>query len=286
MSDAEMSREEAQAMSMTADEMEAELAHQQAAEDMAYAEKTQEIAEQIQTMGGATDNATDNATDKAVAKVEKQSNAVFLEDGGKFVPKTLDEAYRFAKWAVSTGMVPKSYTRPEMVVVGMQYAYELDLQPLTALRQIAVINGVPSIFGDLPLALVRKSGQLEYIKEFLIDKDYNVICVENKNLTAQAWGAVCKLKRKGDPEEREVIFTTEDAKLAGVGNVHNKYPNIMKKYRARSQALKDVFPDVLNGISIAEYDYNVMPGEAKVINGITHEGKADKVSKMNEKFGG
>jgi hypothetical protein len=44
----------------------------------------------------------------------------------------------------------------------------------------------------------------------------------------------------------------------------------MYQMRARSQALKDVFPDVLSGVSIAEYDYNVLP--EKVVGNIESDG--------------
>ena len=148
-------------------------------------------------------------------------------------------------------------------MTAMQFALELGLKPLTALRQIAVVQGTPSLFGDLPLSLCFASGLVETINEFLVDKDGKEISVANGNTLAEAVGAVCQMRRKGDPNQIERFFTLEDAKRAGLGNspTWKAYPKYMLKYRARSQALKDKFPDALNGVSIAEYDFNSKPAE-------------------------
>jgi hypothetical protein len=49
-----------------------------------------------------------------------------------------------------------------------------------------------------------------------------------------------------------------DAAKAGLlgRGVWSKYPKLMLKYRARSEALKGKFPDVTHGISIGEYDFH------------------------------
>ena len=64
-------------------------------------------------------------------------------------------------------------------------ARELGLKPLIALRQITVIKGTPSVFGDLPLAMVRASGKLEMIDEFRFDKDSKKINLKNKQTTTK-----------------------------------------------------------------------------------------------------
>lgn len=182
---------------------------------------------------------------------------------GLLVPKSFDDAYRIAKIQLASKMLPARFNTPEMIFVATQFARELGLQPLTALRQIAVVQGTPCTFGDLPLALVQRSGKMESIREYTIDKDGNEICTKNKNLSADAVAAVCIVKRKGDPEPLERFFSMADARTAGLGGspTWKAYPKLMLKYRARSQALKDKFPDCLNGIAIAEYDFNELPNE-------------------------
>ena len=191
------------------------------------------------------------------AKAEIISN-----ERGLLAPRNIDEAYRLATAYVKSGFLPARFTSPEMVLTAMQYALELGLKPLTALRQIAVVKGTPTAFGDLPLALCYQSGLIEYIREFNIDKEGKEISFEGKNLTAEVFGGVCLVKRKGDDHLTTGLFTLDDARIAklypsnSADSAWSKYTKIMLKYRARSQALKLKFPDVLNGIAIGEYDFN------------------------------
>lgn len=185
---------------------------------------------------------------------------------GVMAPRNIDEAFRVAKSLVVSGMLPERYKTAETVFAAMQYASELGLKPMTALRQIAVVKGTPCIFGDLPLALCQSKGLVEWIKESIYDKDGKEICRANNNLTAEVFGSVTTVKRKGDAEPLERFFTMDDAKTAGLLNspTWKSYPKLMLKYRARSQALKDKFADCLNGIAIAEYDFHVTPIEGDI----------------------
>jgi hypothetical protein len=189
-----------------------------------------------------------------------------VDESGVLKPRNIDEAYRLAKAYVMSGILPERYKTAESVLTAMQFALELGLKPLTAMRQIAVVKGTPCLFGDLPLSLCYSSGKLEAIKEVWLDKDGREINLANKNLTAQAYAAFCVVKRKGDPEPLEAFFTMDDAQNAGLLNspTWKAYPKRMLRYRARSQALKDKFPDCLNGISIAEYDQNTV--EEQILN--------------------
>jgi hypothetical protein len=198
---------------------------------------------------------------------------VETNERGLLEAKTIEGQYRIAQYYVKSGMLPQQYKSPEMVITGIQYAKELGLAGLVGLRQISVINGTPSIWGDLPAALVKKSGKLEYMKEYIIDKDSKEICLKNKNLSAEPFGAVCEVKRKGEKEPVERYFTIEDAKKANLLGKKNyqEYLKTMLKYRARSMALKDCFPDMLNGISITEYDYHSIPKDERGVTEATSE---------------
>ena len=161
--------------------------------------------------------------------------------------------------AIKGGLLPKRYTNVGMVLAAMQYSKEIGLGGnLVSLKQIAVVNGTPTIYGDLPLGICFKSGKLEYIKEYFLDKEQKVICEENKNMFASAEIAVCKVKRTDDSEPCTCYFSMTDAAKAGLAgrDTWAKYPRIMLKYRARSEALKSKFPDFLNGVGIGEYDFD------------------------------
>lgn len=186
------------------------------------------------------------------------------DNQGLLKPSNLEDAFRLSKAYAMSGILPdRFHNKPEMVMTAMQMALELGLKPITGLRQIAVVKGTSCVFGDLPLALVQASGWLESIKEVYFDETGLEISLKNQNLAAKVFGAICIVKRKGDPEPRETYFTMNEAREADLlGNpTWKKYPKYMLKYRARSQALKDKFPDALNGIAIGEYDFNMMAGD-------------------------
>lgn len=170
-------------------------------------------------------------------------------------PSSLQEAMDFANMLSKSNLVPKDYQgNPSNCIIAMQWGLEIGLQPLQAMQSIAVINGRPAIWGDAMLALVRGSGQLEYIHEDPTDD-----------------GCTVRLKRKGEPEA-ERTFTKEDAKKAGLSGKQGpwtQYPKRMMQLRARAFALRDVFPDVLRGVFIAE-EAQDMPAEK-------HMGTADEV---------
>ena len=224
----------------------------------------------------------DNYEPLAVQKA-KQSN-VDITDDGLIKANTIEGQYRVANAMFESKMVPKSYESASQVMAGMQYAVELGLRPLSGLRNIAMINGSPSLFGELPLALCRKTGQVEWIREYIIDKDYKTIGVQNKNLDTKPWAGVCELKRKGEDWVYEGVFTLDEAKDAGLLDKKftpwHTYPKIMLMRRARSMVLKQAFAEALQGVQIAEYDNNYIPAEGEIAD-VTHRGeKREDVAKI------
>lgn len=226
-----------------------------------------------------------DAQDKKDLATQKQSQVSSVEalPTGELRGTTLDEQWRIACAFHKSGMLPKQYTTPEKVLVGMQFAYSLGLTPLMALRQISVINGQPSLWGELPLALVRRSGKLKYIREWLVDKDYKEINFENRNLDAQVFAALCELERDGG-ERRIYSFTQKDKHSLGVAAIWNQFEKIMMKRKARSIGLKDQFGDVLEGMYIAEYDFHVSPEGGDDLTVLTPQEEKNK--KFKDKFKG
>jgi hypothetical protein len=194
----------------------------------------------------------------------KQQNKVVADERGMIIGNDLDARWRICKAFAASRMLPQQYDTPEKVFTGIQYAIELgfDKQPITALRNISIINGMPSIWGELPLAMVMASGKLFYIDEYFIDSDGEKLPLHTPS--KKIFGAICEVKRNdmitGGIKEIMRVFTQEDKHNLGISAIWNKFEKIMMKRKARAIALKDLFPDVLLGISISEYDYH-MPGE-------------------------
>ena len=160
-------------------------------------------------------------------------------------PQDLAQALQFADMMSKSSIIPKDFAgNPGNILVAVQWGMELGLQPMQAMQNIAVINGRPSLWGDAVIALVRSSPLCEYVIEETIDDK-----------------AVCRVKRRGEGEQVR-IFTTEDARkanLLGKQGPWTQYPKRMMQMRARSWALRDVFPDVLRGMPIAEEIMDIEP---------------------------
>jgi hypothetical protein len=153
-------------------------------------------------------------------------------------PQTFDQALTFAGYLADSDMVPKDFKgKPGNCLIAMQWGAELGLKPLQALQNLAIINGRPSLWGDAVIALVRGSPLCEYVVE---EDDGKV--------------ATCKVKRRGEPEQART-FSMVDATAAGLSGKQGpwtQYPKRMRQMRARAFALRDVFPDVLRGLPVAE----------------------------------
>ncbi len=166
------------------------------------------------------------------------------------VPKDLNEVARIASMIAASGLAPRGMEKPEAVAVAVMMGLEVGLSPMQAIQNIAVINGRASVWGDAALALVRSSGLLESFKEEPI--------LENGAVA----GYRCTAKRKGEPNICVREFTLKDAKRAGLLNKRGpwqEYQPRMLQMRARSWTLRDLFPDVLRGLSVREEAMDMEP---------------------------
>ena len=181
------------------------------------------------------------------------------EKDGLLIGKTFEDQKRLAVVWLDSGMVPKSYKKPAQVLAGLQFAIGLGLAPsLASLRNICVINGHPSIYGELPLELVRKSGELDSIDEYLLD--LNKEKIEFIDDWGDIYASVCEIQRKGG-ELKKFTFTRfqADKAIHGIEAIWSGYFDVMMKRKVRAIAIKDVFTDVIGSRSIAEYDLNIAP---------------------------
>lgn len=153
-------------------------------------------------------------------------------------PQTFEQAVEFSKMLANSDLVPKDYkNKPGNCLIAMQWGAEIGLKPLQSLQNLAVINGRPALWGDAVLALVRSSPLCEYVIE-----------------TDDGETATCRVKRKGEAEQIRT-FSNADAKAAGLLNKQGpwtQYRKRMRQMRARGFAVRDVFPDLLRGVAVAE----------------------------------
>lgn len=196
-------------------------------------------------------------------KLEAPKEVVTIPIGpdGKVMARTNQEVLRYCNALVTGGGVPDRFDSPQKLFAALMTVRDLGL-PDTAIRQVANIHGTPSIFGDLPLALVQRTGKLTEFREFWFDKNYTQICFENKNLKAEVYGAVVFMSREKGPVQ-SFAYTVDDARENGLLTESTnplkpwkKYTKLMLRYKARAIGLKSLFADAINGVSIMEYDYD------------------------------
>lgn len=159
------------------------------------------------------------------------------------VPQSLEQLERVAGIIAKSDLAPKDYrNKPENVAVAIAMGMELGVSPMQAVQGISVINGRPSVWGDLMMALCRAHPACDGIDETLeYDNAGNVVA------------AVCRASRNGQVQERR--FSVEDAKRAGLWTKDGpwkQYPFRMLQMRARGFCLRDVFADALRGLASAE----------------------------------
>lgn len=217
------------------------------------------MSEENQTTTTAT--AVPETPEKVQQEVQSRAVALKMSPDGMVKIETLADELSICATLVKAKMLPEALKDASQVFAARQLCRELGLPAMSAIRNVCVVNGVPAIWGDLPLALVRRSGQLEYFREYLIDEQYLELSVTNKNLSATVLAAVCEIQRKGY-ERKQFTFSIDQAKTANLlsKSIWNLYMQRMLGMRVRGLALKNEFSDILMGVGIAEYDFDQMPG--------------------------
>jgi len=210
----------------------------------------------------------DKPDGKAVAKVPKAPLAVGEE--GYITPKTVEEAARMAQAVIIGGFAPDSYKvngtpDPNKILLGIMAALEAGLPPLYGLRQIAIINNRPTIWGDGAMALVQQRNLIDsYVEEQIgpvpTDKDLSKWDDE--------YGWKVTITRRGQKGSYVGIFTVGMAKRARLWLNAKKvpwieHPDRMLKLRARAFPLRDGFADALAGLAIREEVEDMHEAEKK-----------------------
>jgi hypothetical protein len=204
---------------------------------------------------------------------------------------TLEDFARLALCVHQSGMAPKGYSSQQSIIVGMLLGKELGMLPMTSIQNIAIINGRPSLFGDMQLALVRVTGLLVGFEEMETNAEtdpfFRALCLNKTeslaqtdrielakmqpklNKTADDFGVTVFVHRR-DYSPSFVRFTVADAKSAGLWGKEGpwkQFPARMLKFRARTFALRDQFGDALKGLLSTEEVADIRTaGATPVIN--------------------
>lgn len=154
----------------------------------------------------------------------------YLED-----PDFLNSGHKLAARLAATEFVPQALKgRPEAVLACVLTGHELGLQPMQALQSIHIIQGRPTLSAELMRAIVHSAGHTIRI----IEKTDSRVVVEGQ--------------RADDPGHTlRIEWTIDTATRAGLTSkdMWRKYPRQMLTARAVSELCRDMFADVLKGLS-------------------------------------
>jgi hypothetical protein len=169
------------------------------------------------------------------------------------------ERMRFCEWLAKSNSIPRDDRgNSANVYFKVERGARLGLSPTESLSHILVVNGATSVYGDMGLALVRKSGLLEKFEEWYeIDgerqrgDDFDIVTAHQQGKIVKAF---CVMKRRGDPE-KVFTFSIQDAIDGGLWEIKEpwkKSPKRMLMWRPRSFNMRDNFQDVLAGFYTVE----------------------------------
>lgn len=197
-----------------------------------------------------TSNKANGGSGELQALLNRPLGTIAMQDG-QMVPTDFEGVERISKWLFAEGVCPESVKSVGQCMAIIGYGMAIGLTALASLRSVMLVRGVPTVWGDAALALVRKSPLCVGVREFFeVDTD------------PEKMRAVCEVKRATklpDGNFREEVvtysFSVADAKKAGLwgkAGPWSQHPKRMLKYRARAFCLRDAFPDVLGGLYITE----------------------------------
>ena len=165
-----------------------------------------------------------------------------------------EQVWKFAQTVADTQLVPKHFHKdPAAILVAIEFGVELGVPPMQALQNIAVINGKPSIWGDLGMALIQSAPDLaKFESHWDADKK-------------EATFTIGRQLRTGGMVEETGVFSMQDARVAGLAtrDTYKNYPDQMCMWRAFWRAARRTYSDRLRGLVGAEEARDMHPEDFK-----------------------
>ena len=156
----------------------------------------------------------------------------------------------------------------------MMWSHELGVSTMQGIQNIAVINGKPSIYGDLSMALLWQSGLVEEWQEW-------------HEGSGDSRTAIIKSKRKDVKSVIVKSFSLEEAKKAGLADkdVWKKYTDDMLMWRTRGRMFDALYADVQKGLILVEEAQDYPEPKGPVPLPEQHEEKSvEKIHDMKEEI--
>ena len=177
-----------------------------------------------------------------IAEKRTKLDDITMTVGGGAVLANLGDAWTIATAVKNAGMAPRGLDTPAKVLVALMAGAEVGLPPMATLKFTMVVNGIPTLYGDGPISLVLRSGQLKAQRSG----------VEGEGDDRFAWYEAERKGVEGVTRSEYSVADAKRAKLWGKQGPWTTNPDRMQFFRARAFVLRDVFGDILGGFRIFE----------------------------------
>lgn len=191
--------------------------------------------------GEVVDRAPPEAVRAELARVESSGTPIGVQDR--------EDMRKLSSAIWQSSMKIGGANSANDVFLALLAGHDAGLTPTQTLKNIFVVNGRPTIFGDALLALVMGHPELAGFDE--------AIRGDGDDMVATCTMKRCRYNAIGEPVvfSKTHTFGVADAKLAGLwgkSGPWKQYPRRMLSMRCRTFTIRDLFPDVIGGLSASE----------------------------------
>lgn len=126
--------------------------------------------------------------------------------------------------------------------------------PQKSMNQMAYVKDRLTFYGYLVQGIAEKHPNYGEKREYLLDGDQEMICVQNKNLDKPVWAAVVEIRHKDSQIWNQYFFTKDEAEKANLfkNSVWTSYTKDMLLHKVRKRALSAEYASALEGIDYHE----------------------------------
>lgn len=206
--------------------------------------------------------------EKVRSEVKEKGNELMMVEEQRLIQTQEQSLTALASKAVQSGILPTWVKSESMAYIVMQKAQELGLKPLSAFDMLYIVNGMATLSARGMAAVIKRhggrirtirEGQPVYLTddpsdfylrgEVLRDKDGNPQLADSFTITIE-----CTRPDENHEVKHYVHFRWNEASSAGLttGPTWKKYPHQMMYNRCLSKAGRQVFPDFISGIYMAD----------------------------------
>jgi hypothetical protein len=183
----------------------------------------------------------------AITKAEKQTLIVHDESNFSVLFDTarFEQMQRIAKMFASSELVPAIYqNKPSNVMVTLQMALRMNIDPMMMMQNTYIVQGKPGIEAKLAIALVNTRGPFDGPIQWRLEG-------EGKTRKAIAYA---KHKQTHEVCEAECSMTIAEAEgwLAKSGSKWKTMPDMMLRYRSAMFLARLYAPECLMGMQTVD----------------------------------